>query len=316
MRKLVITLAISTCTLAASTLWLAREAARERAGNPAAPATDIVAVAVPAQQGGPTPRAPVEITPAPPSAPATAPAAYPPGVKSPREYAREYLESISTPEGRARLLAESRQMLATTYPPPIVERLGLTRADLDRFLDVKSEAMFAFGETMARCQLSPGCDVPSTGSAASAEAGQRVLDVMGAEKVRALESYEDSVTERRVVARLRGQLPDSAYLSDESSERLVAALAGERRRYQSQNSSPESGPSSIGTLDGQLYYMPLTTSDDMLASAEEYAQRLHRQAAAILDARQLSEFDEMQRRVLLRLREQLAENEAQRTSGP
>lgn len=314
MKKLVVSLAISTTVLAASTLWLAREVAAERARIPAASPKVAVTVAGPAQQHSPTPPVPkVEVAAESPAASAGAQAAEQRRSKAPRDYAREFLDDIATPEGRARSLAEGRRNLASAYPPRDMERLGLGGKEYDRFLDLKAEVSFDYGEKMARCAVTPGCDAIPTSSAASAEVEQRLRDALGAEKFDRLRSYEDALVERRAVTHMRGQLPDSAYLSDDVAERLIAALSEERRRYQAQNSTDELAPDGFGTTDGMLYYMAQSTPEESLASAEEFARRMHRQATPILDRRQLAEFDQMQRRLLMGLREQLADEASRKT---
>jgi hypothetical protein len=111
------------------------------------------------------------------------------------------------------------------------------------------------------------------------------------------------------VARLRGNLPESAYLSEQSSEKLIFALAAERRRYQAEHSTPQTGPDGFGTLDGMLFYVRGDDTDESLGSAQAYVNRMHALAGPILTTRQLAEFDEMQRRLLESLRLHLAEQE-------
>jgi hypothetical protein len=193
-----------------------------------------------------------------------------------------------------------------------MERLGFSHEERERFLDLKAEVTFDYGEKMARCKVTPGCEAMPTSLAANSAAEQRLQDSMGAEKLARLELYEDSIVERRTVTRMRGMLPDNAYLADDVAEKLITALAEERRRYQAQNTANEKGPDGFGTTDGMLFYMAQSMPEESLASAEEYAQRMHRQAAPILQRRQLAEFDEMQRRVLMRLREQLADQASRR----
>jgi hypothetical protein len=320
MRKLIAALSISAVTLAASTLWLRGELAEERASRASAPPVDPISTTLPppsakSQEAIASPADRTAPTPLPPPSPSPPPVQTgPPGIEQQRKSSREFLDAIASPEVRERMLAEGRRTLLATYQR-LAESVGLSPAELRDFIDLQANLNMEFGETMARCVLDPGCDSMGMAPLVSAEARQRRAAFLGEERHARFLAYEDSLGERRAVAQLRGNLPESAYLSEQSSERLISALAAERRRYQAEHSTPLTGPDGFGTTDGTIFYVRGDGASESLESAQAYVKRLHAQAGPILSTRQLAEFDEMQRRLLEGLRGHLAEQETLAARG-
>jgi hypothetical protein len=309
MRKLVVVLSITIVALTGVAAWQARElrdarrqlAAREQAT--ASPSSrPVPASAVPAK---PVSNADVEAdSKRAPSAPAA---------DDRRAQLRAALEQelpqlrdiLENPDKRASYL---RVMSANHHRafPRLAGYLGLTDDESDRLADLLAEQQLRVMEVRYRCALNPACDQFGFGSGYRQAADQELIDLLGPERKKRFDDYRDNTQERNQVTRMRGEMPDALRFNDDQAEKLATALGEERRRTVTEWEQNGTAYAGLTTEFGSIYYPESPQDVELrLADAREYLERQRKQAAGVLNAKQLEYFGSRQQLFLEQLREHL-----------
>ncbi|HET7812570.1 MAG TPA: hypothetical protein VFL16_18505 [Steroidobacteraceae bacterium] len=311
-RGWVLLLASCAATFAGTTIYLWRELADERAQVPApraaAPRMVVPAASQPrivfntsgqaTRPGPPAPRA----------------NRLDPNVE-PDEYLRQQskllLEQLADPAARARLLEESRNSVRNAYPW-LAERLKLGPEEYEKLIDLLARRDLERREAFAKCAADGACSSGQPGQFNYDQEVQPVADLLGPERMKQFETYQQTMNERETVLNLRGRLPDQAWLSTEQSEALITALADES--YQAQRDAQLAGHSvaGFGMNGGWIYYENQGTVQQQVRSAEAYVNRMIARAAAELTAEQLRYFTQMQQDLLANLRYQIEKIEGEK----
>jgi hypothetical protein len=318
MRAWLIILAITSFTLAGTTVYFAHELSVEReariAQAPAPVATHVPEVPAPAT---PAPQSPsvgagvVERAPPPPSAAIREVAAdvamagnmSPEDIRKLQEqHARQFLEQLSTREGREDIVAQHKLMFRNVYPR--IERvLGLTPDEHSRFLEMLANQQIEMQENQMRCTLDPACDPRTLWNTAGDPRQAMINDFLGPERSEKYATYMNTMGEREAVSQLRSRLPDAQRLSDDSAESLIVALAAERDAM-SREDMGRGGMAGYGFGAGMIMSSG-DTFEERYESAKRNSQRLRDRAAQYLSAEQLRVFNEMQDETLVSLRAML-----------
>jgi hypothetical protein len=304
MRKCVIALALSTATVAGSTIYFWRELAIER-GQSTVPA------ALPVSEASPTPgnpsAAPESMVPVAADSPHQAPtrdmrskeqkiaAAMIDARRQTAAAAPAFLASLDDPPGRAAMIADLKSM-TRTYSAGLQRYLGLSDDAYDRFLDALAELELTGREAASRCALDDKCRFPNWDRSTAEARRRNALSQFGMDVADKYDFYQRSGTERQVVSEFRGRLDDATRLSDTQSDELVRALMEEHQRIRE---DLEKSPGNVGAINGVAYAeidVGLADDDGADRSAEiaDYNRRLRDVAASVLDAAQLSAFAQMQ----------------------
>jgi len=218
-----------------------------------------------------------------------------------RQQSRQLLEQLANPASRARLLEEARVSARNAYPW-IAERLKLGPEEYDKLIETLARSNLEAREAYAKCTADPACDLNTFGRQSHEQQAQPVAELLGPERMRKFETYQQTMNERETVLNLRGRLPDTAYLSTEASETLVNALAEESLQFQLDAGQGFVG---FGMNGGWIYYRDQGTTGQRYQSAESYVNRMIARAAQVLSAEQLRYFTQMQQDLLANLRGQL-----------
>jgi len=293
MRKIIAILALTTAIFAGSTLYYARELARERESK----------AAVPAATGGSHPvldsAIPVKVETAHVAAGAPAPepgkaAAVAP--KSAQEKPKlapadlQFLEWAADPAKRRRMLDEQKMNLRRMNQG-MDRALGLNTGEYERLLELMAEQRIHGREIMLQCAQSPDCDQARVADLRSDQALE-LTTLLGPERKQRLDEFLETAGERMSVRQLRGRLADTDHLSDGQADVLVRALSDERNRVSSEMAGLPNGPSM--TFDGIPFVVSASSSfDDYMEQARAYQARMHRRAAEVLTPAQLAVFDQM-----------------------
>jgi len=312
-RNWVLLLAACAVTFAATSIYLWRELAEERAHPPAVAATlpaPTRIVSPPANVFSPTGKGKVA------RPPGTASSALPPDPDvDPTEYqrqqSRQLLEQLANPAARARLLAQARVGVRNAYPW-IAERLKLGPEEYDKLIETLALKNLAASEAFARCTADPACDPSEQGPALDVAQHQAIAEVLGPERMALFETYQQTMNERETVLNLRGRLPDQAFLSTEQSESLITALANESWQMQQDAQLAGQSLAGYGMSGGWIYYADQGTTEQQIRSAETYVDRMIARAALVLNPEQLRYFTQMQQDLLANLRGQLEQVESEK----
>ena len=307
-RKWLVVLGACAATFAATSIYLWRELAEERAQPPDLPAATV------APPPAPDTRAAVNVfspslestratrasspTPANPVNPNVDPDEYQ------KAQSQALLAQLADPVKRARLLEESRANIRSTYPW-VAERLKLSPAEYERFVDLQARTNLEVREAYARCTIDPDCNLRDVSKQNYEAQSGPLQDLLGPERMKQFEIYQQSLTERETVLNLRAHLPDQAYLSSELTESLITALAEESQQAQSEAAVAGHSLAGFGMSDGWIYYQQQGTPEQQMQSAEAYVKRMTARAAQVLSGEQLRYFTEMQQNLLANLRGQV-----------
>jgi hypothetical protein len=311
MRKLVLALGVSTAAFAASTLYFWRELQVERS-------TPQLVASEPAMVSAKD--TPDQPSPAPGSSAAMSQPATVPVARNRPDAETARTEAETDAEARARSLAQMRavfedplkreEMMRVSRDgfrgsfPRLAEHLGLTEDQYTRLVNQLAEHQMHWAERRYRCLLEPGCDEMTAMKGIGAERERELTDILGPENYQQFNEYLDNQQERRAVMRLRGELPDTARLSDAQLEKLIAALGDERRRAQQRWEQSGVEFSSQGTASGTLIVSSTAkTVDERIADAQEFQRLQLERAGQILTATQLQAFRQIQEQDLRQLRQ-------------
>jgi hypothetical protein len=314
MRILVLILAITSVTFAATTVYLARQLSTERAQHPPAVPQKAVARGSPSKHAVPGP----QVTAANPKSPAPAmaiQAAPPEGrltmgpqmseaeiKKMQAEYSRAFLAQLADPEQREELLAQ-RKMITRYSFPRLDQVLGLSSQEHARFLELFAMQQLEIQEQSARCSLDPGCSMQEAMRKFQDPLGQEINNLLGAERTVKFQQYQNTMGERESITQLRNRLPDTLRLNDGKAEQLISALAEEREEMHREAAQQGQDMHSFGMGAGMIYAPDNGGSfEERYAAARDNSQRLRQRAATYLNSEQLRIFNEMQDETLLSLR--------------
>jgi hypothetical protein len=207
---------------------------------------------------------------------------------------RSSLAELRDPQQRAALLRENIARDRWSWQP-IAALIGLTPAELERFLQAQAERNLRELQRRQECGLNPACYLPALQNAYS-EPGAELAAVLGAEQHARFRAYAESIDDRERMGRMQRRLPVEARLPEPLAEKLVLALANERRRFTAE--AERDGLQVFQTPETR--YLPLLATAESgaensfaqrKASAAQYAQRLRDLAASVLGGTQLAEFN-------------------------
>jgi len=316
MRKLVVALTISTLAFAGTTVYLARELAAVRAaagGN-----------TVPVLAGAAATSTMTEAAPVAPANSATGVAGKNPLPPDMKAQARAWIvaqipsmrEQLEDPEKRAAAMRDNRTGFRRGFPH-LAAHLGLTDDEYSRLANLLAEQQMRIVEARYQCAIKPDCDDMTAANALEPGFNQELVDLLGSDKKQKFDDYRDNAPERRTVAYLRGELPDSHPMTDAQAERLTSALGDERRRIlQEWEQRGASNSGGFINARGSIYYSSNAQSvEQRLAEAGEFQQRLRARAAQVLNTEQLKLFTQIQEDLLDGMR-QGWEYEAQSAKKP
>lgn len=314
MRKLLVTLSLTTALFAASTAYFAyRLYGRGAVNSPDVAATQATHTAA-TPLGAETPAARADkpgSASSPPGSNTRVPVATAAGSRSAaaheadknREtmlpFARQFLARFADPVQHAALVSESRANLQRQYEP-LNQRLKLDPATFNQVLDLLAEQGLQAQEQYFRCLVDASCDVNDQSRHPDVtDLDQNLLALLGTERMDDLKHYRNAIGERDSVAQLRGRLNDANLLRDEQAEKLIAALAQEHQQFQEAVSAQGATLHGWGTPLGTLWYTGDGISvDQQLSEAAAYSQRLRARAATLLTPQQLAIYIQMQDELL------------------
>ena len=301
-------LAIATVVFASTTAYFAYELEIERDGSSgvaaggsvssaAAPAGTAVPTVAPGLQA-PLPQA--SVTQPDKSLERVAAAPRLPTKEERLAMAQARLDAINDPrkraEGRDRRLSYLRDDVAAP-----AKYLHFTREQVEGLAEILDEQSTRHAVSNLRCELEPGCTVDPLKPRFDEADRVALAQVLGEKKADAfIASLENSV-ERGQVERFRERLPKQNDLSDEQEDRLVSALAEERRQLME---TVRRDNNSVLVLEQLKAIIPRGASDPAayaLESAREFGHRLRERAAPILTPAQFAAYDEMLDEELRRL---------------
>ncbi len=189
-------------------------------------------------------------------------------------------------------------------------RLKLGTDQWQRFLETVAEQAVERRGNSAVCGKDLECWKQVSSSDARYE--QAIRDLLGAANVEKFETFNYSVAERQDVEALQSRLPEFQRLSESAAEDLIVALSEVRRDAEKRLDAETGGHTTIKVENnGENYtiFYPgnLATPREQLAYVEAHQQQLRDRANALLNANQLSVFDEWQARTLRTLRRKMTE---------
>jgi len=304
-RSWLILLAACAVTFAATSIYLWHELAQARAQPPRVVNTippTIQVVRPPAKVSGSAGKSAAMHTAAIPAAKALDPNVEPDEYQ--RQQSRQLLEQLANPAEHARLLEEAKVGVRNAYPW-LAERLKLSPDEYEKLVETLASSSLEARAAAAKCTVDPGCNPGEYAQANYDQRAQLVADLLGPERTKQFETYQQTMNERETVLNLRGRLPDQAWLSTEQSESLITALADES--WQAQRDAVLAGQSFVGfgMNGGWIYYRDQGTTEQQMQSAEAWVNRMNARAAQILTADQQRYFTQIQQDLLANLRNQL-----------
>jgi hypothetical protein len=314
MNKPVVVLSISTALLASSTAYLALELHR-RGGTPTTSSAIPIAATV---EAGSTPQpqstgigaAIRDDSPAPTSMTATstaAPSARDAAAANAKSrdaqgdpaagFARQMVARYDDPNQRPAMLEEQRSIVRRQYAK-LQERLKLSDAEFSELVAVIAEEQLQLQMNWARCAADPACDTRKPPDH-SMDRTQDYQALLGSEGVEAFTQFRKSIVEREAVIQLRGRLPDTSFLPESQAEKLIMALAEERENFSREATARGAKATSWGTNLGLLLYTEDSgLTEQYIAEATQYSQRLRTRAASVLTPAQLAAYVQMQEELL------------------
>jgi hypothetical protein len=322
MRKLVFTLALSTCVFAVTSIYFWNELrhARGEAESLSRPIVTLTSLerAMPQPRGAEPHASPGDSQVAPQAAAAGASTDDEKArqrilEEDFRDGARRKLTQLTDPTMRAQMLEEWKEA-NLPRKPEYARYLGISDADAERLIDVLAEQYLAESEAFARCTLQPPCNYRALSADSRAVQQRAITDLLGAEKQERFEEYTYSSTERHMVSRfLRDKIPAGSQLSEEDSERFIAALADERKLVETEIKQRGLEPF-FHPMEGVAFAFSTSifepgNSAERLREAAEYNRRIHARAKAILTPQQLAAFEQMQEAAIVGLKYWMRQHE-------
>ena len=177
---------------------------------------------------------------------------------------------------RSQLRAHNKQIYAD-----VGTQLGLTRDEANKLIDLLTDQQ-AGGIGISQ-DVTDMAERERLTEAAMRENKAKIADLLGPEKLKSLEEYQQSIPSRMeldmVVRQLEGS--DATTLSDDQRKRLLVALIEERKRI------PVPVPSAVG--DPKDYDKAYSDWQD------DYDARVASQARTILNSEQYAAYDDYQK---------------------
>jgi hypothetical protein len=213
---------------------------------------------------------------------------------------------LQHPAGRELLRAQDRSLIEDEHQH-LARDLGWTKEDQNSLIDLLVEQGMERSDLLAS---TPGMVDGAQLEQLSARHERQVAALLGDDKARQYRDYEDDGPLRALVAQLRGQLPQSAALSDEQAARLRTALRDVRAGFRKEMEQRYAGQQITATM-GTWYGGEFISSDSLgtprqrqfLEQIEAYHQQMGQAAARVLTTAQMNLFSQIQER---RLAEQRA----------
>jgi hypothetical protein len=215
-----------------------------------------------------------------------------------RDAARGKLVQLSDPTMRAQMLEEWKEA-NNSNKPKYARYLLISEADAERLIDVLADQYLAQSEAFARCTLQPPCDYQAVSREASAAQQLAITDLLGAEKQQRFEQYTYTNLERGMMSYfLRDKIPAGRRLSDEQAEQFIEALAEERRHVETEITQRGLEQPFVYPMEGVVFTFQNSVfehgnTDERLKEAADYNRRIHARAT-ILTPQQLAAFEQMQ----------------------
>lgn len=227
---------------------------------------------------------------------------------------QQRLLQFTDPAQRLEQYARTREGLARTWKT-IAMSMQLPEAQLDPLLDVLSTQRLRSDQRRAECQADPQCppcDPRALEDSLREDRIQNLAGHLGPAWMSRYDAYVYAITERVYMDTLRAHLTGARALGDAEAERLVLALADERRQFIAHAAAlgkrvkVGGAGFNVQEFDGDSEPPPFGPSNWEMTA--EFNARIDRVAAAHLQPAQLAAFQSMQKERLAnaRLMEQLA----------
>jgi len=195
------------------------------------------------------------------------------------------------------LLEEQRTVIRRQYEK-LKDQLKLNDSTFEQLVSLLAEEQLELQAHWARCAVDSECD-PRNQRSPNIDHTQEYQAMLGAEGAEAFTQFRNSISERDTVVQLRGRLPDSSFLPEAQAEKLIGALAEERKSYSQEAAERGAKPIGWGTNLGMLMYTEDSgLPEQYVVEASQYSQRLRTRAASILTPTQLAAFAQMQDELL------------------
>jgi len=315
MNRTVVILSLATTVFAASTVYLAADKYLRHTDAPAAPPLAATRPDAPRRQatlpqstdfsdeprhGAPAGSSSIQR----PDATAAPPVAAKQDTPSEGAllFARQFLTRYDDSAQRSAMLDEAKVGIRRQYAK-LKEQLKLSDTTFEQVVTLLAEETLQIQEEFSRCAVDPQCNAndPSRRNA-YVDRSQEFLAVLGANDIEAFNQFRSSIGERDQVIQLRGRLPDSHFLPEAQAERLISALAEERKLFQQESDQRGASVRGWGTQLGMLFYSDDSSSaDQQVAEATQFSQRMRARAAGVLSPAQLAVYVQMQDELLTQL---------------
>lgn len=228
MKRTVQVLSVTTLVLACTALYYWQALFRERARSDQATHQTLSAPPAPGQ----TYAAPAA---EPRSAAGTAGLDAPAACPDPARIAaaQERLQRHTDPARRHEILASNRASLDRRWQQ-IALSMQLSAQELEPVLDMLAGQAMEFDQARLECQVNPQCppcDLRKLNESLRDAGQQNLANHLGPQRWERYEAWRYAITERVYMDELRKSLTGNNELGDEAAERLVLALAQERRKF-------------------------------------------------------------------------------------
>lgn len=251
------------------------------------------------------------VSPARASAPSPAPASS--ASQGPRSFAlpgptlQEQLARFADPAMRATML-QIRKAREREFLPGLRQELRLSPEEEDEFLAVIGEQDLRTEEREIRDALE-GRRSADEAEALDADLQQKLDALLGENRRKSWDDYQETLPERRNVIDLRARLRDAS-LSDAASKQLTEAMHDERVRFAAEtrrlsgskgyDDSPE-----YARLNSEEVSARLKFREEQIARTVEYYARIRERAASFLSVQQLQRLEDIHESKLANLRANL-----------
>jgi hypothetical protein len=217
-------------------------------------------------------------------------------------FARQQLARLDDPMQRAALLNDTRTNMRRQYAR-LRDQLKLSDTTFEQLVGLMAERYLQAQEIYARCAADPACNSEDNFKRHPVDDhSQELLALLGADQVDALTKFHAVLAERDAVAQLRGRLTEINSMRDDRADILVAALADERNRYQTETAARGATSLGWGTNLGMIFYSAdSNSSDQQFAEATQYSQRLRERARSVLTPAQFAAYNQMQDELLAQM---------------
>jgi hypothetical protein len=224
--------------------------------------------------------------------------------------AERLIRFYEDPEIRKELLAEERASSGASLQGLLTEAL-VTEEELGHLVGMIAEWQLERSVALARCSLEPMCNRKDSVQDVEVIRGE-IASYLGAERYARYRAYRDEAEERGAVDHLRSQLQGSSWMTNAQAQKLVAALADERRSFVAEVKDGGGRVESYGAYAMAARAQRATGKPHLadIESATRFHERMRQRAADHLTPEQLQTFSEMQDASLASLRKQLERRDA------